>query len=108
MSRLIADFWVHAHIAVLRTHNIAAYVIRRGDNTSGAVLVRINFLDGQSQVYAQSHDTQGNRGWRALGAKQEDEAIDATINKQVSYDPDIWILEIEDKEGRHFLDPVLE
>ncbi len=28
----------------------------------------------------------------------------AYLTRQVDFDPDIWILEVEDKKGRHFLD----
>ena len=107
MARLTADFWVHAHSALLRTHNIPAYVIRRGDNTSGAVLVRLNFLDGHSQAFTQGYNQDNVRGWRPLCPKLPDEDVNTIVEKQLSYDPDLWILEIEDQHGRHCLEPLI-
>lgn len=108
MVRLTADLWVHAHISVLRARNIPAYVIKRGDTTSGAVLVRINLLNGYSSLYEQAHNLDGVQGWRTIYTNQEDNTVDTMITKQLSYDPDMWVLEIEDKQGRHcFVEPVI-
>lgn len=107
MAKLTADFWVHAHIALLQGHHIPSYVIRRGDASSGAILVRLNYLDGTSQVFAQGYDPQGRTGWRALSEKQSDADIETILAQQISYDMDVWILEIEDHKGRHYLDPII-
>ena len=34
----------------------------------------------------------------------EEQAVDTRLAKEVNFDPDVWIIEAEDKEGRHFLD----
>jgi hypothetical protein len=33
-----------------------------------------------------------------------EQAVDERLEKEVRFDPDAWIVEIEDKAGRHFLD----
>ena len=48
MARLTASFWVQAYLARLRLADIPAFVVAHGDDTGGAVLVKLNTLDGQA------------------------------------------------------------
>ncbi|MEC9313042.1 MAG: DUF1491 family protein, partial [Pseudomonadota bacterium] len=56
MSRLTARFWVDAYLARLRFSDIPACVTAHGDDTAGAVLVKLNTLDGQAQAFHRSYD----------------------------------------------------
>jgi hypothetical protein len=102
--RLTADIWVAAYLTRLRLANIPAFVVKRGDGTAGAVLVKLNTLDGKACCYHRSFDLMsGDRTWVVL--TQGDEAtVDASIAKQRSFDPDLWVIEVEDRMGRHLLD----
>jgi len=102
--RLTAEFWVHAYLARLRLADIPAFVVAHGDDTAGAVLVKLNTLDGQAVVYQRSFDLMtGARKWVVLAEGEEVEA-DATLARQRSFDADVWVIEVEDREGRHLLD----
>ncbi len=104
MPRLTARFWVDAYLARLRFQNIPAFVVAHGDDTAGAVLVKLNTLDGQSAVFTRSFDFKLDvRTWTELASGDEAD-VDASIRKQRSFDSDLWIIEVEDREGRHFLD----
>ncbi|MCE8514216.1 DUF1491 family protein [Ruegeria pomeroyi] len=104
MARLTAEFWVHAYLARLRLMNIPAYVMAHGDDTAGAVLIKLNTLDGQAVAYHREYDLMsGERSWTALASGRESE-VDAAITRQCSFDPDLWVIEIEDRKGRHLLD----
>ena len=107
--RLTADIWVSAYLTRLRLQNIPAFVVKRGDNTAGAVLVKLNTLDGQARCYQRSFDLMtGERQWIILTEGPEAD-VDASIAKQRSFDPDLWVIEVEDRTGRHLLDePGLE
>jgi hypothetical protein len=100
--RLKAEIWVKALIRRCEAAGAAAMVVRRGDTSSGSVLVKLNTLDGQAQVLSPARDGAGELIWIARPKGPEAEA-DAWIEKQRSFDPDIWVVEIEDREGRHFL-----
>ncbi len=105
--RLKTEIWVQALIRRCAIEAVPALVARRGDNTAGAVLVKVNFLDGCARVYSQARGSEGQRIWLAHGA--EDASVmpesdaDAFIKRQLGFDPDLWVIEIEDRQGRHFL-----
>jgi len=101
--RLTADFWVHAYLARLRIADIPAFVVAHGDDTAGAVLIKLNTLNGQAQAFQRSFDLMsGVRTWIVL-AQGDEAAVDAAIARQRSYDPDLWVIEVEDRAGRHLL-----
>ncbi len=102
--KLTADIWVSAYLTRLRLTEIPAFVVRRGDSTAGAVLVKLNTLDGQACCYQRSFDLMtGERKWMVLIEGDEAE-VDASIVRQRGFDPDLWVIEVEDRQGRHLLD----
>ena len=107
--RLTADLWVSAYLTRLWLVEIPAFVVARGDATAGAVLVKLNTLNGQASCYQRSFDLMtGDRKWIVLNEGAESD-VDASVAKQHGFDPDLWVIEVEDKHGRHLLDePGLE
>ncbi|MBV1867449.1 MAG: DUF1491 family protein [Marinosulfonomonas sp.] len=104
MSRLTADLWVSAYLTRLRLVNIPAFVTSKGDATAGAVFVKLNTLDGNAVAYQRSFDLMtGDRRWIVLCEGVERE-VDAALVRQGEFDPDLWVLEVEDRQGRHLLD----
>ncbi|MDQ7080760.1 MAG: DUF1491 family protein [Paracoccaceae bacterium] len=103
MPRLSAEFWVQAYLNRLRLADIPAFVVARGDATAGAVIVKLNTLDGQAQAFQRSYDAEGRRVWVTLASGDEAQ-VDASLARQRGFDPDIWIIEVEDRAGRHLLD----
>lgn len=101
--RLTAEFWVQAYLARLRLADIPAFVTSRGDATAGAVIVKLNRLDGSAAAFARSYDAAGARVWTELAAGPEQE-VDASLARQRGFDPDLWIVEVEDRQGRTLLD----
>ena len=102
--RLTSEVWVAAYLTRCRLANIPVLVVARGDHTAGAVLIKLNTLDGQACVYQRAFDLMSDeRRWVALAEGAEAD-VDQSITKQRSFDPDIWVIEIEDKTGRHLLD----
>lgn len=104
MSRLTADFWVQAYLRRLSLWNIPAFVTAHGDDTAGAVLVKLNTLDGRAKAFVRQFDLEtGGRTWQVLADGVETD-VDASIAKQRSFDSDLWVIEVEDRDGRHLLD----
>ena len=109
MARLTADFWVRAYLARLEQQGIAAFIARKGDPTAGAVVVKVSTMDGRATALQRSFDLMtGARTWATLAEGPEAE-VDAALARQWRYDPDLWVVEVEDPRGRHLLDaPGLE
>ena len=102
-ARLTAEFWVAAYLRRLRVEDIPAFVVARGDATAGAVLVKLNTLDGRAQAFTRSFDLMtGARTWVTLAEGAEAE-VDASIARQRGFDSDLWVIEVEDRQGRHLL-----
>lgn len=106
MIRLAAGLWVAAYLARLRAEAIPAYIVARGDGTAGAVVVKLNRLDGQAQAWHRVADSSGAPGghrW-AVMAQGPEAAVDAALSRARGFDPDLWLIEVEDRAGRHLLD----
>ncbi|MDG2406942.1 MAG: DUF1491 family protein [Paracoccaceae bacterium] len=104
MPRLTAEFWVHAYLNRLRMVDIPAFVVSKGDLTAGAVVVKMNTLDGEAMAYQRSFDqVSRTRKWIDFAAGVETD-VDAAIVRQRRFDPDLWVIEVEDRQGRHLLD----
>jgi len=102
--RLTAGLWVSAYLNRLRLSEIPAYVMAKGDATAGAVLVKVATLDGQAVIYERRFDLQRDaRIWEILAQGPEGD-LDAILSRAKGRDPDLWIIEIEDRSGRSLLD----
>ncbi|QMU58891.1 MAG: DUF1491 family protein [Boseongicola sp.] len=108
-ARLTTEVWIAAYLTRCRLADIPVFVVAKGDHTAGAVLIKLNTLDGNAACYQRSFDLMsGERCWVVLAEGSEVE-VDQSLSKQRSFDPDVWVIEIEDKGGRHLLDePGLE
>ena len=103
MARLTARFWVDAYLARLRVYDIPAFVVAHGDDTGGVVLIKLATLDGKAVLFHKSFDLMtGASVWAELSSGAEAD-VDASIAKQRGFDPDLWVIEVEDRQGRHLL-----
>lgn len=107
--RIKSEIWVKAYLRTCQGRGIAAVVVRRGDESAGAIYICVNRLDRTVSLYGPAPagldggDTE--RRWvkcSSAGAVAEEEAT-SYLARQVKFDSDIWIVEIEDRAGRHFL-----
>jgi hypothetical protein len=103
VARLTSEFWVQAYLRRLSLADIPAFVTAKGDATAGAVLVKQAPLDGTATLFQRSYDMDGNRVWVTL-AEGEERGVEDAIARQRSFDPDLWVIEVEDRAGRHLLD----
>lgn len=102
--RLKTGIWVSAYLRRLEQAGIPVFVAAHGDDDAGAVLVKLATLDGQAAAFHRSLDpASGTRIWAELIRGPEAE-VDGAIARQRRFDPDLWVIEIEDRRGRHLLD----
>ena len=102
---LKADIWVKALIRRAGVANVPAMVVRRGNGDAGTISVKVARLDGTADVYGPTWGEDGSRIWmHSVGEGPVPEAdADAYLARQEKFDPDFWVVEIEDRRGRHFL-----
>lgn len=106
MDELKTDFWASALIRRAQIAGAFAAVVKKGDADAGAVLVKVATLDRRARLYAPARNGEGERIWLDLsaGTLGDDEAeVDAAIRRRTEKDPDLWVIEVEDRRGRHFL-----
>ncbi|CAA0088015.1 Uncharacterised protein [Starkeya nomas] len=110
-SRLKSAIWVSA--LVRRANGAGAFtaVRRRGAEEAGAIFVKVATLDGNAALYGPalpSLDREPEPGERLFtpllppGSPERD--AEERMAREMRYDSDLWFVEIEDREGRSFLD----
>jgi hypothetical protein len=113
--RLKSALWVAAYLRRCQVEGTSAVVRRRGSEEAGAVFVRISRLDGTSDLFGpapqSAFDTVVRGGDRTFTASLKeqpaaDAAVEAYLAREVKFDPDVWIVEVEYPAGRNFLDIV--
>lgn len=102
-ARLTTDLWVSAYLTRLRLADIAVYVTAKGDATAGAVVVKVATLDGRARAFQRGYDLQADRPvWMVLADGPEAE-VDQALARQRQRDSDLWLIELEDRQGRTLL-----
>ncbi len=111
--RLKSALWVAAYLRRCQVEGAFAVVRRRGAEEAGAVFVRISRLDGTSDLFGPAPqslaDDVGRGADRAFTPvlkerPASDAAVDSYLEREVKFDPDVWIVEVEEPSGRHFLE----
>jgi hypothetical protein len=102
---LSTDVQVGALIRRAELGGAYAAVARRGDPSAGAILVKaVNRRENTARLYAEAvRGAQGERVWIRPVRSEDERELDAYVERRVRYDPDLWLVEIEDLTGRHFL-----
>jgi hypothetical protein len=105
LPRLKSKLYVQALIRRCEVQGAQAYVVRKGAEEAGAVFLKLNRLDGTCTVLSPARRGEGERIWtRPLGETAEETKAADYFARQTRFDPDIWIVEIEDRAGRSFVD----
>jgi hypothetical protein len=111
--RLKSGIWVAAYIRRCHIEGAFAAVRRRGAEEAGAVFIKLNRLDGMAELFGPAPQTAfesrpSTRAFSRCLAVKPDAEIEAFLGREIRFDPDVWIIEVEDRAGRHFLDHIVE
>jgi hypothetical protein len=110
--RLRTDIWVSAYLRRCALEGTYPVLRRRGAPEAGAIFVKIDRLDGTAALFGPAPQSELKDGEDRLFTKlHREEWIDSVeaerrLATEIRFDPDVWIVEAEDREGRCFLDIV--
>ncbi|HUO55097.1 MAG TPA: DUF1491 family protein [Rhodoblastus sp.] len=108
--RLRTDLWVAAFLRRCASANLAVYLRRRGAPEAGAIFVKIDRLDGSAALYAPAPQSEARDDVARLFSRAhqdewiENAAVEQRLVKELDFDPDLWIVEVEDRAGQVLLD----
>ena len=109
--RLRADIFVAALIRRAQVEGAYAILRRRGAPEAGAIFVRVDRLDGVSALFGPAPQSEINEDGDRLFRRMHDEewidnlVVEERLRREMKFDPDLWIVDIEDRKGRDFLTP---
>jgi hypothetical protein len=109
--RLKSSIWVAAYLRRCQSEGVFGAVRRRGAEEAGAVFVKVALLDGNAMLYVPAPQTVYDdsrpieRIFMPISKEPVPEtSVEERLVKEIRFDPDAWIVETEDRVGRHFLD----
>lgn len=108
MTRLRSDFWVSAYLRRCGVEGVEAVLRRRGAAEAGAIFVKVDHLDGTASLYGPAPqlflDESGERLFAPIVRGCTPLDVEERVTRELRFDPDLWLVEVDDREGRHFLD----
>ena len=112
--RVKSGIWVAAYVRRCYVEGASAVVRRRGAEEAGAVFIKIARLDGTADLFGPAPQSSfdearpADRAFvRCLKVQPAPEAeVEAFLAREIKFDPDVWIIEVEDRAGRNFLDVI--
>ncbi|WP_291205754.1 DUF1491 family protein [Hyphomonas sp.] len=111
MDRLPTRLWIEALARRAQLSGASAFIVQHGDDDRGDVLIKVACLNGNAAAYAPSMNLEGERIFLNLamqGIGPDEASVDEYVQRAKARDRDLWIIEIEDREGRTFLTEPVE
>jgi hypothetical protein len=111
--RVTSSLWVGAYVRRCFAEGAFAAVTRRGAEEAGAIFVIVDRLSGTADLYAPapqasfSESRPSERLFQLVAAAEPLADVNARIEREARFDPDLWVVAVEDRDGRAFLDLTL-
>ena len=108
--RVTSSVWVGAHVRRCHSSGAVATVARRGAEDAGAIFVIVERLNGTADLYGPapqssfSESRPSDRLFERIMDGEALEAVTARLDREAGFDPDLWIVAVEDRAGRAFLE----
>lgn len=102
MARLTSDFWVSAYLRQTGHDGLVAVLRRRGAAEAGAIFVKLDRLDGTAALYGLAPqalvENAGERLFQLI-LDADPAAIEERVARELRFDPDLWLVELENRLG---------
>jgi hypothetical protein len=112
VARLRSDFWVSAYLRRCGVEGVEAVLRRRGAAEAGAIFVKVDHLDGTASLYGPAPqlfvDDSGERLFVPVLQGVTPLDVEEKVQRELRFDSDLWLVEVDDRQGRHFLDLAAE
>ena len=109
--RLRSDIWVGAYLRRIAVEGAFAALRRRGAAEAGAIYIKIDRLDGRVALFEPGTAVGSRRARRgaivdprAQGRVVGADTVEARMAREIAFDPDLSLIEVEDRAGRCWLD----
>ena len=108
--RVTSGIWVSALLRRAQSAGSFATVVNKGAHEAGAIFICVNNMSGQMDLHSPApqsfYDPDGvaDREFECVLEAVSAKEVDERLNREKSFDPDIWIVEIEDKDARSFIE----
>ena len=110
-ERLPTWLWIDALVRRVQVAGASCFILQKGDRERGDVIVKVADLKGSARVYVPRTSMEGTRIFsdvRLQGVGESEAEADDYVHRARSRDSDLWVIEIEDREVRHFLTEDIE
>lgn len=112
MDRVTSDFWVTAYLRRVRVEGAFAVLRRRGSPEAGAIAIVVSRADRLAGLFLQAPQSlfdEAKPGDRLFVPAYpevfvEEQRVEDKLRREIDFDPDLWIVDVEDRDGRSFLD----
>lgn len=105
--RVTSGFWVGVYLRRAMAEGCFTSVVKRGAEEAGAIFVILNSCNGEFSLFGPAPQTSFDEGSDRLFApvlENIDEiAVLDRLEREKKFDPDLWIIENEDRAARSFL-----
>jgi hypothetical protein len=102
MARLTSDFWVSAYLRQAGHDGLVAMLRRRGAREAGAIFIKLDRLDGTAALYGPAPQSlaedDGERRFQLL-IDADPLAVEDRVDRELRFDSDLWLVEIENRAG---------
>ncbi len=108
--RVTSSFWVGAYIRRCQVEGTSAVVVRHGADEAGAIFVIVDTLNGAGDLYAPAPQTSfddvrpSSRLFQRVVEGESMAAVNERIARELRFDPDLWVVAVEDRDGRSYLE----
>jgi hypothetical protein len=113
VARLRSDFWVAAYLRRCAIEGLDAVLRRRGSAEAGAIFVKVDHLDGTASLFGPApqsvvEERDEDRRFTLVVGRVTPLDVEERVGREQRFDPDLWLVEVETRDGRHFLDVARE
>jgi hypothetical protein len=103
--RLKTEIRIAAQLRRSAAAGAFATIARRGDADAGAVAIKVYLGAARARLLVESRNEAGEAVWREpLQGDAAEAEVDRYLEKEIRFDRDLWVIEIEDRQGRAFID----